>query len=253
MLNSSHYERLRELYIGAGLSVPATAVAVVRSPAFHQLTALSCRDDCGGGRALVTELARLADPPRLNALDLSGNRLAAEQLGRLLAAPALSGLGDLDLGDNNLGPEGLRVLAAARLPHLRSLHLLGTRPGGDGVRALAAAGFLPHLRNLTLGMNNLPPAAALIARTPAVGELRVLDLRENRLGDDGATVVANSPHLPHLIHLDLAENEIEDDGANALADSPHLGGLIYLNLYGNVITPPAMARLKRRFGERVFV
>ena len=95
LLGTTHYERLRELHIGAGLSTANTASAIVRSQTFKQLTTLSCRDDRGGGRTLVNELIQLADPPQLKTLDLSGNRLTGEQLPRLLAAPALSLVEDL--------------------------------------------------------------------------------------------------------------------------------------------------------------
>jgi uncharacterized protein (TIGR02996 family) len=254
LLDSPHYQRLRELHIGAGLTTAATATEVVRSRIFRRLTTLGCRDDRGGGRALITELTRLADPPRLKVLDLSGNRLNAEQLTRLLAAPALAVVGELDLSDNNLRAESLRAITAARLPHLRSLHLLRTQPEEAGVRALAASGLLGELRSLTLGGNNLPPGAAVVlGASPYVANLRVLDLRENRLGDIGATALAVSPHFRNLVHIDLASNLIEDDGADALAESSHLAGLICLDLHGNVISPPAAARLKRRFGERVFL
>ncbi|MBA4063485.1 MAG: hypothetical protein C0501_07185 [Isosphaera sp.] len=254
LFNSPHYDRLRELHVGAGLTTDTTAGNIVRSRAFKGLTRLSCRDDRGGGRALVVHLLRLADPPKLQALDLSGVRLDAEHVTRLLAAPALSAVEELTLGDNSLRAEGVRAVAGADLPHLRSLSLLRTHPGVNGVWAVAEAGFLPGLRSLSLGGNNLPAVAAgVLAGSAGVAGLRVLDLRENRLGDDGAAALAASPHLSGLVDLDLAENLVEDAGADALTGSPHLGGLIHLNLHGNVIAPPAAARLRRRFGDRVFL
>jgi Ran GTPase-activating protein (RanGAP) involved in mRNA processing and transport len=254
LLGATHYERLRELHIGAVLTTTETATAVVRSRMFRQLTTLSCRDDRAGGQTLVNELTRLADPPQLKVLDLSGNRLDPERMARLVAAPALAAVEELDLSDNNLRAESLQALAAARLPHLKSLHLLRTHPEGQGVAAVARAGFLPQLRSLSLGGCYLnPPSAVALVRTAAVANLRVLDLRENALGDRGATTLANSPHLKNLVHLDLASNLIEDAGANALAESPYLDGLIHLDLHGNLPTPAAAARLRKRFGDRVFL
>jgi hypothetical protein len=252
LLGSEHYQRLRELHVGAGLTTPATANAVLRSRVFRQLTSLSCRDDRAGGRTLVEGLTRLTDPPRLKSLDLSGIRLG-EHLGRLLAAPALSAVEELNLGDTNLRSAAVRVIAAANLPRLRTLHLLRTQPEEAGVHALAGSELFAGLRSLSLGGNNLPPAAAVSLAGPGAASLRVLDLRENRLGDAGAATLANSPHLGNLLHLDLATNAIGDAGAEALADSPHLAGLICLDLHGNPLSPAAAARLKRRFGDRVFV
>jgi uncharacterized protein (TIGR02996 family) len=254
LLGSDRYERLRELHIGAGLTTAATATAVVRSRVFRQLTTLSCRDDRAGGQTLVHELTRLADPPRLRTLDLSGSRLTTDQLTRLFASPAMAGIEELILNENNLRAESLRVVAAAHLPHLRSLHLQRTQPEQAGVIALTGAAYLPEVRSLSLGGNNLPPAsAATLAACPALGNLRVLDLPENRLGDDGVTALASSRHLRGLAHLDLSNNLVEDDGADALVQSAHLGDLVYLDLHGNLISPAAVGRLKRRFGDRVFL
>lgn len=254
LLGSAHYERLRELHIGAGLSTASTASSIIRSQTFKQLTSLSCRDDRAGGRTLVNELIQLADPPRLKTLDLSGNRLSGEQITHLLTAPVLSFVANLDLSDNNLGAEAFGMMATARLPHMRSLHLQHTGPGVDGVRGLCQAGFLHELRSLTLGGNNLPsPVAGMLAESRAVANLRVLDLRENRLGDYGARVLANSPQLPKLALLDLSSNEIEDGGAEALAESPHLGELVCLDLHGNDISAQTAAELTNRFGDRVIL
>jgi Ran GTPase-activating protein (RanGAP) involved in mRNA processing and transport len=253
LFGNAQYERLKELHIGAELSTDDTASAIVQSHTFKQLTTLSCRADRAGGRTLVNELIQLADPPRLKTLDLSGNRLTGEQLRRLLETPALSLVESLDLSDNTtLGAEAVGMIAKARLPHLRSLYLLHTRPEEDGVRALSEADILSDLRSLTLGGNNLSPTvAAILAGSKAVANLHVLDRRENRLGDLGAKSLANSPHLQNLVHLDLSSNRIEDDGANALAESPYLGGLIHLNLNENTISTSATTQLKRRFGDRV--
>lgn len=253
LLGSEHYERLRELHVGAGLTTAETARSVVRSRVFRRLTTLSCRDDQGGGRTLVLELTRLADPPRLRSLDLSGNRLTDEQLAGLLRAPALADVEELDLSDNTLGAEGMRVLSAARLPKLHSLRLLRTRPALTGVLSLVDGDGATRLRSLTLGGNNLPADAAELLASETLDGLRVLDLRENRLGDSGVETLAASPYLRNLAHLDLASNEIEDGGADSLAESPHLAGLVCLDLHGNVISPDAAARLRRRFGDRVFL
>jgi uncharacterized protein (TIGR02996 family) len=257
LLNSPNLTRLTELYVGPGMTVRTAARALVHSQAFRRLTSLSWRDDQRSGGAVLAELIQLADPPRLKKLDLSGNRITADAVGRLAAAPALAAVEDLDLSGNTLGPDGVRALIDAaffpdRLPRLRSLHLLHTRPETDGVRALTATAFFPELQSLSLGGNNLGPAAAkLIADSPAVGSLRVLDLRENRLGDRGAAALAASRHLHNLMQLDLAENQIGEAGAAAIAESAALDGVIYLNLYGNPFSPAAADRLKDRFADRM--
>lgn len=248
---TQNLDRLTDLYIGPGLTTPLTASSVVQSRAFWRLTAFAYRDERRGG-AMVNELTRLADPPPFERLDLAGNRIAAGSLTRLIAAPTLATVKALDLSDNNLSAEGMRVLAGARLPLLRRLRLVHVWPEGDGVRALAEAELLKQLRSLDLSGNNLGPhAGEVLAGSPFGANLQVLDLGHNRLGDEGALALANSTRLTNLLYLDLADNVIEDTGAEGLARSPALDGLIVLDLSGNIISEQGRALLQDRFGERV--
>ena len=251
LLDSPHYSRLHELRIGPGLTTAATATALVRSRTFKQLTALSCLDNRIDGRSLVDELTRLPDPPRLQTLELSGNRLTADHLSRLLSSPVAAEIENLDLSDNNLGAEAVRAVATVNLPHLRGLHLLRTRPEEDGIRALAEAAVLPELRNLALGGNNLTATAALVlGSAPGAAGLRLLDLRENRLGDRGARTLAGSAHL-RICSPSTSRTIRSATARRALAGSPYLDGLIYLDLNGNLISDEATDRFARQFGERV--
>jgi uncharacterized protein (TIGR02996 family) len=251
LLASPLFTRLTELRLGSELTTPSAVSAVVRSRVFKQLTSLAVRSDQRAGGSLAGELARLTRPPRLKKLDLSGNRLNADAIARLVAAPAAEPVEELDLSDNNLGAEGATALAAGAVPNLRALHMLRTRPQEEGVAALATAPLFRALRSLSLGGNNLGPTAATAIARARADNLRVLNLHENRIGDRGAITLAESPHLANLVLLDLAESHVSDAGAEALAASPHLGGLIDLNLYGNFITDRAAARLRERFGDRV--
>jgi uncharacterized protein (TIGR02996 family) len=252
LLASPHFTRLRALRVGFQLTTPETVSAVVRSPVFRQLTTLGVRTDQRAGR-LAAELGRLTGPLALRTLDLSGNSLRAAGLEPLLASGAAATVADLDLSDNNLGAAGAAVLAAGGLPALRALHLLRAWPQEAGVEALAGAKFFSELRSLSLGGNNLGPATAFALADAPTANLRVLDLRENPIGDRGAAALAAAPGLANLLQLDLAEARIGDAGAAALAASEHLGRLLYLNLFGNAISEPVAERLRERFGERVFL
>jgi uncharacterized protein (TIGR02996 family) len=253
ILASPHLTQLTELRLSSEFTTPATVTAIVRSRVFKQLTSLGVRSDSRSSGTMAGELARLAKPPALKKLDLSGNRLTADVVASLVASEAVGAVEDLDLSENTLDAEGVAALAEGHLPALRSLHLLRTRPREDGVSALAAAEFFPELRSLSLGGNNLGPSAVFALANAPADNLRVLDLRENRVGDRGATSLAENPHLGNLVLLDLAEANIGNAGAEALADSPHLGGLSYLNLYENSINPRVADRLRARFGNRVFL
>jgi len=253
LLASPHLTRLTELRLGPEFTTPSAVSAVVRSRVFKRLTSLGVRSDSRGGGPMARELVQLSHPPALKKLDLSGNRLTSEVVGPLVTSEAVTAVEELDLSENNLGAEGLVALAAGNLPALRSLHLLRSRPQEDGVAALVRARFFPELRSLSLGGGHLGPAAAFAFADSPADNLRVLDLRENRIGDRGAISLAENPRLANLIQLDLAETKIGDAGAEALADSPNLGGLIYLNLYDNDISEGVAERLRARFGNRVFL
>ena len=254
LLGSTHYERLKELKIGAGLSTASTVNSIVKSRTFKQLTALSCPDSASG-QTLINELIHLTEPPRLESLDIAGNRLTHEQLPQLLLAPAIGLVQNLDLSDNNLTGEALEILARVRLPHLRNLHLDRTYPSREGVRALSESAVLAGLRSLTLAGNYLlPEAASILAGSDAAVELRVLNLGYNRLGDAGTAALAESPNLRNLIFLDLSNNQVDDAGAESLCKSPDLEGLLYLNLSENeIFSDRSVTRLRQRFGDRIFL
>jgi hypothetical protein len=250
MLNSPHLGSLEELVIGAGLTSARTAAAVVGSPAFRRLRSFSYRDEQRGG-AMVNALAGLASPPPLRALDLQGNRLTGEGLERLAAAPFASGLEILDIGDNTLGPAGFAASAVGAFPALRGLSAMGTYPGANGI--FAAGVSLSTLRALNLGGNHLGPDGGAAVATLGFRELRVLDLRDNQIGDLGVHGLLAFDWVGGLLQLDLAENRIGEAGADALLAARGLDGLIALDLGGNPIPADARTALRERFGARLLL
>jgi uncharacterized protein (TIGR02996 family) len=250
LFDSPHLTALTDLSVGSELSTPPALAAVVNGPVFPRLRALTVRNDQRGGGTVAGELVRYRGPARLERLDITGNRLAAEPLAPLLAAPVLARVAELDLTDNHLGAPGCAVLAFAPLTHLCALNLARTRPTDAGAAALGAAPFLPTLRALSLSDNNLTSeSAAALAAAPLHG-LRSLNLFGNRVGDRGAEELARSAALSGLLELDLSQCRVGDAGALALAESPHLGGLLFLNLHGEPLGPRAADALRDRFGPR---
>nr|HEX4315777.1 TIGR02996 domain-containing protein [Kofleriaceae bacterium] len=112
-------------------------------------------------------------------------------------------------------------------------------------RELPPLATLPRLRSLVLAMNQLdaPALAALLAR---VGPpLERLELSRNPLGDAGAAVLAGSPHLTALRVLDVRDTDIGVAGFAALAGSPHLARLDRLIVYSTSWTRHMAAALER--------
>jgi uncharacterized protein (TIGR02996 family) len=131
------------------LDVPGVE-RLVRSAVAERLESLhlSVLDD-RDVRVLATS-DRLAN---LRTLDLGGNVLLHDEAARLVAGAAHFGrLTRLSLrGVHNLSDDGVRALAAARLPDLTDLDLSGTRVTVAGVRALIESPGLPRLSRIDLG------------------------------------------------------------------------------------------------------
>jgi uncharacterized protein (TIGR02996 family) len=275
----------------------AGAVALARSGRLEKLEKLNL---CGCGLTSrgVRDLARGA-LPALRRLDLSQNGLNDQALRALASASYLSQLTELRLGYPDAGAEGIRALAEADLTSLRllqiamefdpssaealaafcscpqlkalvlygpdgrvgqvltafagarvaapltELHLSQADIGDRGAQLLAGSPALPRLRILELWGNKIGPAGAKALGTSAhLKELRKLRLSFNQLGDEGVAELVSSPSPPPLIWLDLQSNGIGDDGVRALVNaSDRLPGLSHLNLSSNRVSDDGVVLL----------
>jgi hypothetical protein len=102
---------------------------------------------------------------------------------------------------------------------------MGNRIRSAGARGLVESGGLPALAHL--------------------------DLRHNPIGDTGALVLAQCRDSARLRVLDLYNCSIRDEGGQALADSPWLSDLAQLDLDCNELDEDTQAALRERFGDRV--
>lgn len=226
------------------------------------------------GRA---ELAgALANPllPTVRALDLGSNELDPACAHVLSEATQLSGVTELGLSNNRLGPDVAAIFVA---PHFASLEVLGlafsqfatddgalgedgawclaaatqltrlvelnlqfSQIGEPGLRALTEAPHLAGLRKLWLaGCGIDADGVRMIART--LPQLTDLDLWGNRLGPDGARHLVEG--LPHLTSLDLGSTELDIWDVKTLLGSPHLGAMRALYLGDNELDDGAARAL----------
>jgi len=225
---------------------PAGGLALTRSTALMNLRALRldwCRLD-----AAATE-AVLASPslPRLCDVDMTANGVDPDGLRRALDGPAGARLERLVFGYPGCsGKLVVPVLAALRL---RALALPSTDLGPEGVRALAAAPLLAGLRELDLAWNRCgDDGVAALAASPRAGNLWRLNLAGNDVTAAGARALAASPHLGRLHDLNLGGNKVRNDGARVLASSPLADRLSYLGLGNNGIVKKVKDELAGRLG-----
>ena len=221
-LAKARLPQLRDVVLRNLGCTEAAAVSLAHSATIHGLQAL----DLGSDR----EPANQIGPLGANALAASVNFIALRQLGldgnaitdaglvEIVRSAHLRELRSLSVRDNGLTNQALRVLATADLPHLESLDLsrnLALTPAG--IAMLMESPRLETLRSLRLGSNLLgADAARVIGRSSSAAALRLLDLRDSQLADEGARALLESPHLENLTELDVCGNLISSDLRDAM-------------------------------------
>jgi uncharacterized protein (TIGR02996 family) len=163
---------------------------LIASPLVAGLRVLRLRDDRVDDE---TAIALAASPhlANLRKLDLGWNLIRAAGMRALATSPHLTGLTDLDLSSNMLGQEGFRALAEGRWPALEVLRLGGCLMSGK--------------------------ALSLLASSPVLDPVRLLDLSGNPLSNTGALALAKSPHLGNLECLELGvRHEFRPETVGAL-------------------------------------
>jgi Ran GTPase-activating protein (RanGAP) involved in mRNA processing and transport len=153
--------------------------------------------------------------------------------------PCLPQLQELDVSDNDISPEGMKVLTPA-LMHmpLRDLKVAENDLGPEGARLLAnVLSSLPELSYLDLTDNVIRQGIADLVSADLPPTLTHLSLAGNQIDDKGLQAIGAVLHkLPVLKHLQLEENEISDEGiakfAERLMDAQ---ALVCLNLIRNRI------------------
>ncbi len=167
-------------------------------------------------QALLSQAATLFRAAPLRELKLYGS---AGLWDDLAGCAYLSRVQTLDLEKNDLGDADLRALA--RSPHLGGLATLllwSNQVGDDGLLGLVGAN-LPRLARLDLSSNLVAdPGAAILARSPLLGQLTMLDLTANQVSDVGALALAGSPYAGKLVLLELAKNPISLATQNTLRE-----------------------------------
>lgn len=139
----------------------------------------------------------LTECPKLEDFMMVSSRVKEEGGQALVKALEGKSMRSLNLSDNFLGPETGTMLAAplASMAHLSTLNLSETSLEDEGVMAIAQAleGAAPNLEVLELAANEITGEGCqdLCEALAKKDNLRVLNLKENELGDKGAVCVAH--------------------------------------------------------------
>ncbi|PIQ95747.1 MAG: hypothetical protein COV67_13230 [Nitrospinae bacterium CG11_big_fil_rev_8_21_14_0_20_56_8] len=122
----------------------------------------------------------------------------------------LEELTTLEMGTNLIGTRGAKYLATSPyLKNLTSLNLFYNALGNDGVKFLAVSDNLLSLQNLVLSDNNITDegAKAMARFLPLFTNLLRLDMRLNKIKEDGKEALREAQKITGIKHLLLDKEE----------------------------------------------
>ncbi|TJZ57329.1 hypothetical protein FCH28_07835 [Streptomyces piniterrae] len=148
----------------------------------------------------------IAPPP------IEADALATLDLGRLV---------ELDLSYFRIGDPGAKALtAAAGDGRIETLDLRYCGMGDVGLAALTASPNFAAVRRLHLQGNTV--TAEGVRSLGGLRQLVELDLRYNRIGEDGVDALLAAPFIGSLKRLLLYRDDVSDTGVQKLASAPQL-------------------------------
>jgi uncharacterized protein (TIGR02996 family) len=171
----------------------------------------------------------------------------------------------IDIVDHAVGRTRIEALFASPfLARVTFLNLAGWYCYDDAasllddgqVTMLAASPHVSGVTMLNLRCNQIGDAGVrALAESSCLPSLGALDLRANLLGDASVHALVSSSLLHRLQALDLAYNDgyITEAGWQTLANAPDLGQLHSLCLLGNRMSDSTEQTFRRRLGDRVTV
>jgi uncharacterized protein (TIGR02996 family) len=170
---------------------------------------------------------------------------------------AIAGLRELSVTGTlyNAHREVGRLADMPLLSTLRVLHIADCTLGVEGLRRLLASAHLGNLRVLRVPRNYIGNGGVrALSGAPSLTSLEEIDLSESgaygRYGEDpiidatGLHVLADWPGLARLRSLNLSGNYAGRDGLRALLHSPRVTGLKELFLRGNGLTSQAVQEFR---------
>lgn len=155
-------------------------------------------------------------------LDLSNCHLQDQDIPAVAAEIQNSTIGDLDLSHNNIGPMGISYIKSLS-QYMKKINLDDNNLGDQGVTVLASI-ITSSIDTLSFRNNHLTDKAAFtLAKIPLPTSLYLTD---NKITAAGAIELAKNPSLHYLW---IENTLIGDEGTIALAKHPTLVTLMVAN------------------------
>lgn len=183
--------------------------------------------------------------------------LAVSKLESKLAAQR--GSSTLNLSDSFIGDEGCIMVAQFLRENLgvHSLELRGNSISSEGLRQLASVFRGQNfIRNISLEWNNIGDGVGALTESLIYSNnLQNLDLRNNRIGPDGASYISRFIETSSsIVKIDLRWNEIGVLGAKKLLSSiSRSRSLKTIDLSGNKIPEDLILQIEQQLkGEEKF-
>ncbi len=195
-------------------------------------------------RRFTARAEALAQNALLIDLRLHGAGSHAEALAATPQLASVSQLMFLDYYQDPMTAGAMASLAAS--PFMRSLKVLWLHRnnlGDAGVGAIRQARWAGGLQSLELSENGLSAEAVTFLVEAKLDDLRVLNLSNNAICDEGLTALCDSILMDKLQTLNVARCGIGDVGVAALGQCCRAGALRVLNLEGNLITERGLTAL----------
>jgi len=211
------------------VAVPRYLPAVLKSPLLGKVQDLLLT----GQRLTWANVRQLSQSPglaRLRGLYLGSSGINDEAAELLFSSRHLGNLQELNFCFSPIANFGLNAIAEAELPSLKSLWLIGSQVGADGLAAVVNSPSLQHLSEMSVGGRTVGSREAAAIASAKVPRLKHLDFELAEIGNQGAVAIAQSPGMANLEELRLVDNNIGPEGAEAVAASPHLRKLRELDL-----------------------
>jgi uncharacterized protein (TIGR02996 family) len=255
---------LRTLHLNRCGSAAANLRSLVASPYWRQAEELRMHNALIPENHLGP-LFESTGPPGLRTLDVSANFFRDDGVAGLCNAPWADALTYLDLSSNYLTDEALKTFAlCGRFTRLRTLHLSRNNNDLDGAartdrltdvgfRAIAESPALANLRMLAVSATDVTAAGVDALLNGPHWRLAGLGLAGCGLSGDSVRVLARSPRLANLALLDLRYNDggLGGDTLMELAESEHLSAHCELDIRGCGVSTEVRAALRERLGRRL--